>query len=593
MKKLKHKILIYSLISSLLLFVIVFSASYISISQVGNTSLQETEDIMRENFDRNVKEQVENAVSLINSFYSQYQDGLITLDEAKMQSANAVRELSYGADGYFWIDSYDGTNIVFLGRDSEGSNRISMKDANGFELIRAIISVGRESGGGYTDYYFPKPGNDTPLPKRSYSLAFSPFEWVIGTGNYTDDIDVLVAEKSALLNSTISSKLLSLTIFGLIAILISAMLSYFLGHSIAKPISTTAEYLHNLSDGDFSKDIIGKNKLLKSKDETGDLVRSLDHMRTSIVSSFKIIHDVSESFANAIEIMHDQLASVSQEIENVSATTETIAAGMEETTASAQSMTQTANEIDDASESIAINAQEGAKNAGKISIRASELKQSAIESKTNAESIYEESRLHLIEAMEKTKSVDEINRLATTIMEITEQTNLLALNASIEAARAGEAGKGFAVVANEISTLADNSGKAVSEIQSITNIVVDSVNDLNKRSQELLDFLNSQVISDYEKMVETGEFYSADAEMVNEMVSDYSATSEELTASIQNVVHSLAEVSDASEESAKGTQTIVSSTNTINVQANDLLKQSEEINDGLKKLLDSISKFKI
>jgi len=57
-------------------------------------------------------------------------------------------------------------------------------------LFIAIIGIA-----GYTDYWFPKAGSDTPLPKRGYSLEFKPWGWVVGTGNYVDDIDTIVAEQ--------------------------------------------------------------------------------------------------------------------------------------------------------------------------------------------------------------------------------------------------------------------------------------------------------------------------------------------------------------------------------------------------------------
>ncbi|MCT4631988.1 MAG: methyl-accepting chemotaxis protein [Firmicutes bacterium] len=594
MKKLKYKILISSLIGSLLLFAIVFSASFYFINNIGQSSITETEKIMRDNFDRNIKEQVQNAVSLIDSYYQKSLNGELTNAEAMDRAAEGVRRLKYGVDGYFWIDDYSGNNVAMLGRDDiEGKNRLDLVDVNGFELIKNIIEVGQDPDGGYTDYYFPKPGSDEALPKRGYSLSFAPYNWVIGTGNYTDDIDVLIAEKRAILMAEITSKLTYLTIFGVIAIIISAIFSYILGSKIAKPIVATSSYLGYLSDGDFSKELENKEKLLKSKDETGDLVYAIDNMRNSVVDSINTINSVSDAFSESLTMMHGQLANVTSEIDSVSATTEEIAASMEETTASAHAMSQTADEIDKASEGMAMSAQDGAKNANEIRLRAEDLSRTAINSKNTAEEIYEETKVHLLEAIEKTKNVDEINNLAATILEITNQTNLLALNASIEAARAGEAGRGFAVVADEIGKLADNSTEAVAEIQNITKVVVASVNDLNQRSKDLLEFLSTQVINDYDSMVSTGESYNEDASTVNEMVSDYSATAEELTASIQNVVQSLSEVSSATEETAKGTQNIVESTTNINTQAAELLQQSENINDGLKELLKAISKFKV
>ena len=100
-----------------------------------------------------------------------------------------IRDLRYGNNGYFWVDTYDGTNVVLLGNDTEGTNRMDAVDANGFAYMQAIISAGRQEDGGFTDYVFPREGETEPSPKRAYSKAFEPFGWVLGTGNYTDDID--------------------------------------------------------------------------------------------------------------------------------------------------------------------------------------------------------------------------------------------------------------------------------------------------------------------------------------------------------------------------------------------------------------------
>ena len=138
------------------------------------------ESSIRSEYDTNIKNQIENTLSLDNAIYEQYQLGEYTLDEAKKIAADLVRSLRYGENGYFWIDTYDGTNIVLLGGSTEGTNRIGAKDADGFEMVREIIRVGQEEAGGYTNYVFPKEGETVSSPKRSYSKSFEPFEWVIG-----------------------------------------------------------------------------------------------------------------------------------------------------------------------------------------------------------------------------------------------------------------------------------------------------------------------------------------------------------------------------------------------------------------------------
>ena len=60
-----------------------------------------------------------------------------------------------------------------------------------------------------------------------------------------------------------------------------------------------------------------------------------------------------------------------------------------------------------------------------------------------------------------------IGVITQTVSELADQSNMLALNATIEAAKAGEQGKGFAVVADEVRMLAEQSKRAVAQVQGI------------------------------------------------------------------------------------------------------------------------------
>lgn len=150
------------------------------------------EESIRAEYDQNIKEQVENAISMLDAVYAKYESGEYTLAEAKEMGADLLRGLRYGDSGYFWADTYEGDNVVLLGGSTEGTNRLATTDAEGFEMVREIIRIGMEPEGGFTDYVFPKEGETEPSPKRSYSKAFEPFGWVVGTGNYVDYIDTSV-----------------------------------------------------------------------------------------------------------------------------------------------------------------------------------------------------------------------------------------------------------------------------------------------------------------------------------------------------------------------------------------------------------------
>jgi hypothetical protein len=147
--------------------------------------------LLREDQDVLIKKEVQTAVSMLQAIYEQYQEGKLTLDQAKGLGADLLRKLRYGdaQDGYFWADTTEGVNIVLYGRkDVEGTNRYDAQE-QGVYYIREFIARGKEPGGGYTSYRFPKMGGKEPFPKRSYTLLFKKFGWVVGTGYYLDDVE--------------------------------------------------------------------------------------------------------------------------------------------------------------------------------------------------------------------------------------------------------------------------------------------------------------------------------------------------------------------------------------------------------------------
>ena len=150
---------------------------------------QEYRRALYELFDIRIKSQVETAHSLVGDIYRQQQAGLLSEAAAKKQAADLVRNLRFDNDNYFWIDTVDGVNVVLLGRATEGKSRLEDVDPTGKKLIREIIQSGLKPGGGFSDYHFPKPNQTEAVGKRSYSLLFEPYGWVIGTGNWTDDIE--------------------------------------------------------------------------------------------------------------------------------------------------------------------------------------------------------------------------------------------------------------------------------------------------------------------------------------------------------------------------------------------------------------------
>jgi len=147
-------------------------------------------DESRLNYDLLIKNQTQQALSMLEAVYGGHKDGKYTFEQAKSMGADLLRGLRYGdkKDGYFWADTTDGTNVVLYGnKDVEGKNRIDSY-VGGVYHVREIIANGKKSGGGFTDYYFTRKDGQQPLAKRGFSLYFEPFDWIVGTGYYLEDL---------------------------------------------------------------------------------------------------------------------------------------------------------------------------------------------------------------------------------------------------------------------------------------------------------------------------------------------------------------------------------------------------------------------
>jgi methyl-accepting chemotaxis protein len=443
-----------------------------SLSGLGNNALDIIENDMRSSYDEQIKAQVDNVISLCQSIYNRYEKGEYTLDEAEKLAADQIRDLRYGNNGYFWVDTYDGTNVVLLGNDTEGTNRMDAVDTNGFAYMQAIISAGRQENGGFTDYVFPREGETEPSPKRAYSKAFEPFGWVLGTGNYTDDIDEDVLGVKNEFSSYESNSRMAIIGIAVVMEVILILVLTLITVSIVKPLKKSLTHIDEIAQGDFSKEF--EQDLLKRKDDFGQLADSLEKMRSEMKELIGEVKSEALEITGMVQEIDTSIRALDDQIENVSATTEELAAGMEETAASSEEINAMSHEIESAAKSIAERSQDGANEADEIRERAVKIKKDTDENDRRTRSIHEEINESLTKALEDIKVVDQINVLAKSIMDITGQTNLLALNASIEAARAGEAGKGFAVVADEIRALSEESAKSAGNIQSILKWLTDT-----------------------------------------------------------------------------------------------------------------------
>lgn len=414
-------------------------------------------------------------------------------------------------------------------------------------------------------------------------LGFSPVEGTDWSLAVSSPKTVVMAKIDALLINMVGVA----GLFLLVAIIVTLLIS----RNITRPIKETTNYLNVIATGDFTVDV--SEKLLAKQDEIGRLAHSLDKMQSAMRNMMKAVAEESSMVSEMLNAINTDMHSLNESIEEITSTTEELSAGTEETAASSEELNATTTEVEKAIESMASKAQEGANTVSRVSVMSEDMKVQAISSKEEALSIYGKTKVNLQSAIEQSKAVEQINELSNAILNITNQTNLLALNAAIEAARAGESGRGFAVVADEIRKLAEDSKTSVSRIQEVTQQVYSVVNALSASSMEIMEFIDKKVLNDYEGLVTSSEQYNELARVISDIVMDFSSTSEELLASMQNMVMAINQISTSANEEAMGATNIAQKAETIAQMTENVVNLASQSNEKSEALIKLVKQFKI
>ncbi len=255
----------------------------------------------------------------------------------------------------------------------------------------------------------------------------------------------------------------------------------------------------------------------------------------------------SESYDNNNPAM--QTARISEGIQNIALIVDELAASIEKTVTFIDDVNNVAEQMDSAFTDMQQSAKDNSDYMEEISQKALHVRLSSLDTKKEVMDMATKVEESMAEKIEASKAVRQIEDLTNDILEISDQTNLLALNASIEAAHAGDSGRGFAVVADEITKLADSTSKTAKQIQDISKLVIDKVDELAAESNRVIDFLNSKTTSGYDKLVETSNDYQNDSKIMFDMMQDFAGAILLLEENMSQIIESLASITADSQNS--------------------------------------------
>jgi methyl-accepting chemotaxis protein len=475
---------------------------------------------------------VDAAHSVVAHYANLASTGVIDIETAKTRAAESVAAMQFGDDGYFWINDTSPTMVMHPHKpELKGRDLRDSRDADGKRLfVEAVRTARADPVGGFVHYRWIRPDTTRPANKMSYVRLYQPWDWVIGTGLYVDDIAQAFWREAA-----------GMSVIVLIIGAVLVGLSLLVTRSILGPIRDLERTVGRVAvDGDLTV-----RADIRQGGELGAMGRGFDAML--------------EQFQQFVGEVHTAVGQVSSASSDLATVTEQTRGGIEnqrsQVTQVATAMTEMAATVRDVASSAATSAEATRRTDQEVQQGSTVVGETTQTIETLAGEIQEASEvIGLLE-----QDSQQIGRVLEVIQGIAEQTNLLALNAAIEAARAGEQGRGFAVVADEVRGLAQRTQESTSEIQQM-------IQSLQGRSQSAVSVMQAgrqKATATLQRAKDATMALAAIKDAVTEisqMATQIATASEEQSAVAEDVDRSISAIDDVAQETSAGAeQTAVAS----------------------------------
>lgn len=137
-----------------------------------------------------IKGRVYEAHAIASHLYRRHRDPM-AIDQIKALVKEALRPIRFNSGrGYYFATDLDGVERLFADRpELEGRNMLALRGGRGAFVVRDMIELVSAKGEGFYAYHWTKPGEaGNAHPKIAFVKRFAPFDWLIGTGEYQEDV---------------------------------------------------------------------------------------------------------------------------------------------------------------------------------------------------------------------------------------------------------------------------------------------------------------------------------------------------------------------------------------------------------------------
>lgn len=394
------------------------------------------------------------------------------------------------------------------------------------------------------------------------------------------------------IRSTTNTLVVKASMGGLGAILFSVVVGLVISFLIAKPITALTKVIDKTARFDFTP--AQNSRLLRRyKDEIGQMANKVHEMRKALRQMVGEIKGAEDTLLSSVENLDHIMSDNNSRSQDNSAATQEMAAGIDMAAKNTKLIADNMENAKHNAENIYTLTEDGREKSNQILDRAEEIRKVSENSSNQAVRMYEEIKEKSDKAIEQSKAAGKINELTDAIKSISSQTSLLALNANIEAARAGEAGRGFAVVATEIGSLATQTSQAVDNINDIVGTVNAAVRSMTECMNTMIQFLETQVISDYDAFKNSGEQYHEDAVAYMDLMNRIKSAIEELDRYIASIATSVEDINTTMDQSTEGINAIAEKSSKVVESTMEGYERLNESKQSVKALEAITAKFKL